>query len=205
MSWLKRNKTRVPEGAAGAQGTPAVQGTKLPVWLSANRMLTFLYVLSVLGIGLRVPPPERNVHYSAGRQLCENTRLVAEHLVLPKHVPLEAVYRLRKEKNALVGGYLRRTVKAGETLNVEDVGPWPKIEGDEAIPVEVDTEPDWLLLNKGSVVEVWVGDAEDPIRASVLAVVPSGTKWQVLLDRSDVPDGFGYPKDQLKLRILSLP
>jgi hypothetical protein len=199
MSWLKRKPKPPPKNVASAQDANA------RTWMPANRVLAAAYVVVVIVIATEIPPVDRNLHYSASRELDENTRLASGHLVAPKHVPLEAVFHLGREKGELEGKYLRRTVKAGEALKAEDVRSWPVITAGAAIPVELDAEPDWLLLNQGTKVEVWVGDKKEPLRAHVLAVVPSGKKWQVLVQSKDVPDGFGYPKDQPKLRILSLP
>jgi hypothetical protein len=170
-------------------------------------IVAVVYAILVAGVAfLLIRPETHEAHYVAVRDMDKNTRLSPLHLVPPAVVPPEAIFRLQHEKYVLEGSYLLHPVKAGEVVLTTDVRSWPDIKPDEVVPFELDTEPDLVLLNRCATVEIWVGDAKVPLQAQVLAIVPSGRRWQVLLRKSDLKGGsLGGPKDQRTLRISALP
>lgn len=176
-------------------------------WMTFKLIVAVVYAILVVGVAFLLIRPERHeAHYVAVRYMDKNTRLSPMHLVPPAAVPPEEIFRLQQEKDVLEGSYLLHPVQAGGVVSAEDVRSWPDIKPDEVVPFELDTEPDLMLLNRGATVEIWVGDAKVPVRAQVLAIVPSGRRWQVLLRKSDLKEeSLGGPKDQRTLRISALP
>jgi len=106
-----------------------------------------------------------------------------------------------------VGKYLRRPVEADARLSRADAMPWPDLPGEEIVQVLLDEEPDWLMLNQGSTVDVWIGQKRaTPQYAVVQAIVASGRKWIVLLRRKDfAADVLGNTADKPALHLVRLP
>jgi hypothetical protein len=200
-------------------------------WSTIGRILVIIYVILVLCAGfLAIPGPASGLHYTASRYLGPNTRLSDALLVTPAVRTLEDRLRVGREHARLVGSYVKNEVNRGAEVNTENTQPWPSLTNQEIASVELPTEPDWLLFNRGSLVEVWVGTAQVAQSAFILAIVPldqsppaaqtsasiqtttsaqnsaPGRKWLVLLRRSDLGvSGLGSPKEEIKLRIRRLP
>jgi hypothetical protein len=106
----------------------------------------------------------------------------------------------------LLGRYLRRTVEADARLTRVDVIPWPDLQNEEIVAVTIDDEPNWLMLNKGSIVDVWMGqNRATPQYAMAQAIVPSGTKWAVVLRREDFATDSLSSTENPILRLVRLP
>lgn len=178
--------------------------TRLP-WITTGRVLAASYAAVIVAVTCwLVPAPSGPAHFRAVRDLGANTRLADVLLVAPAGVSLEDRFRLAREKKRLTGRYLKTPVKGGNCVAHAETLDWPAVKVEEAVPLELDAEPDWMLLNQGTMVQVWTGDELQ--RALVLAVVPFGPKWIALLRKSDLKPGpLGTPKLPAKLRIETLP
>ena len=175
--------------------------------ITTGRMISAGYAALVLVIAFYViPNAASHVHYLATRYLGTNTRLASSLLVAPGKISLEDRLRLARERSELEGRYLKQPVDGGDAITPDKVSGWPDVNGEEVTPVEIDTEPDWMIMNQGTQVELSVGDKAQPEYAHVLAIVPSGNKWLALLQKKDLgPTSFGAPKEKRTLRIWVLP
>lgn len=175
-------------------------------WITTGRVMAVSYTLLVFVIAfLVIPEAEQEIHYSARRCLGSNTRLAMPLLVPPSFVSWQGKSRLAREARTLDGQYLKEPVKAGGPIDPKKVRAWPEI-FEEVVPVELDSEPDWMVMNQGARVEVWIGDKPEPQHGVVLAIVPSGKKWLALLRKSDLKvSALGTPKDPRILRLEALP
>jgi hypothetical protein len=161
------------------------------------------YVAIVLVIAFCVIPERAgDVHYLAPRYLGSNTRLAGTLFVLPTKVWVEDRLRLARERSQLEKRYVKKSVDAGAALTPDNVSVWPEL-SEDAVPVEVDNEPDWMLLNQGTKVELWIGDKPEPQHTLVLAIVPSGDRWMALLSRQGlVLNSPGSAKRTLRIEAL---
>ena len=126
-----------------------------------------------LGIAFKmIRERDPNKHFKALRYLGANTRLAEKLLVKPENVSLEESYLLDQELKKFDGKYLNEDVATKMAVEVDNVSDWPDIEPTESFPVETQTEPDCLLLNQGSLVQVWVNNKPSLHRARVLRTVP---------------------------------
>ncbi len=179
--------------------------TKWPV--STQGILAFIYVVVVLVIAYFMPDTSRHLHNTVIRYLGANTRIAGALLKRPKDLSPEEGALLDRENRTLLGQYLTCPVDAGERVTPDNVLPWPDLNGEEAVPVEYAAQPDWRYFNAGAAVEVWVGKNKVADHAGVLAIVPSGKQWLVLLRKSDLPAPLTgqSPDEKPVLRIAALP
>ena len=171
--------------------------------MSVGRVLVGVYALLVLLVAfLIVPSSQKNVHYRALRFLGRNTRLAPSLLLAPRELSMENRLRLARERPKLEGRYLSKDLKVDDEITPEDVVPWPLIKPEDVAPIELPAEPDWMLLNQGTRVEVWLGENPEPEHAQVLAIVPSGTQWIALLQKKDLKQkNLGPPSAAKAVRI----
>ncbi|MFN2407676.1 MAG: hypothetical protein ABR594_16630 [Pyrinomonadaceae bacterium] len=156
--------------------------------ITPGRFLAAAYAFLMFVIAFNViPNRDPTKHFAARRYLGANTRLSKDLLVKPETISFEESYSLDQELKKLHGKYLKEDVATMMVVTAEKVSDWPHIDPTESFPVEVATEPDWVFLNQGSLVQVWVNNKPSPERARVLAIVPSANnKWMVLLKRQDI-------------------
>ena len=170
--------------------------------ITRGRFFAALYALLVIVIAFKmIPERDPTKHFKALRYLGAHTRLTEKLLVKPENVSFEESYLLDQDLKKLDGKYLKEDVATGMAVEVENVSDWPDIEPTESFPVEMQTEPDWLLLNQGSLVQVWVNNNSSPQRARVLAIIPSGKNWMVLLNRKDIAALLAGAKEPHVLRL----
>jgi hypothetical protein len=178
----------------------------IPELITPGRLLAAVYLVVVLAIAGLMPDTDRELHATAMRYLGPNTRIADVLLGPPSGLHLEESMRLDRERQTLIGQYVKQAIDAGATVAPPNVRPWPDLSGQDAVPVEFEAEPEWMLLNQGAAVEVWVADKQVAAHAEVLAIVPSGKRWLALLRKSDLPSPtVGTPKDKPVLRIAALP
>ena len=96
---------------------------------------------------------------------------------------------------------------SGQEIAPENVASWPTMPDEDLVPVPLEGEPDWMTLNQGSMVEVWLGEklaTRQP--ALVEAIVGAGAQWTALVRRSDfAADALKNWADKPKLRLTRLP
>ena len=112
--------------------------------------------------------------------------------------------RLEEE---LSGKYIKQPVDTGHAIAPDNVTSWPVMPDEDIVPVPLEAEPEWMTLNQGSMVEVWLGDklaTRQP--ALVEAIVGAGAQWTALLRRSDfASDALKTWADKPKVRLIRLP
>jgi len=83
----------------------------------------------------------------------------------------------------------------------------PDLPDEDIVQVVLDDEPDWLMLNQGSTVDVWIGQKRANFQYAVVqAIVASGKKWAILLRRKDFdPDILRNTTDKATLHLVGLP
>lgn len=174
---------------------------------SAVRFMAFGYVIAVGLVAWLFPWPSGGAHHVALRWLASGTRLTDDLLTVPHARTLEDQLRLSREHARLLHHYLAQSVSEGEVVLPENVLVWPQIDAAQVVPVELEAEPIWTVMNAGSSVEIWVNDVLKTPAARVLAIVPgSKGSWVVFLARADVqPDSLGTPKVKPVLRVTALP
>lgn len=168
--------------------------------ITFGRVLLVAYLLAVTIAAIYVPFEDHRKHSLALRYLGQNTRIHKSLLVKPQELSLEDNFWLDRELKELEGKYLSRDVQAQQPITLQDVKAWPELKREEAIPVEFEPEPDWVSLNQGSFVQVWVDNQPISERAYVLAIVPSGSRWLALLRKNDLSKVVSS-KEPLKLRL----
>jgi hypothetical protein len=147
-----------------------------------------------------------NVHFCAARYLDGNTRIGERLLIAPATGSLDDSFRLAREKREVVDKYLREPVEMGKEIATDNLMIWPDLDGKETVAVEMDSEPDWMVMNEGTVVEIRAGDKVVCEHAVVLAILPSGAKWLVLLPKSDITSNdFFASKVPATLSVEALP
>jgi hypothetical protein len=100
----------------------------------------------------------------------------------PRERSLSGRIELDRLEEELLGKYIRQPVEAGAPIVRANVMPWPDLPDEDVVTVTLEGEPDWLMLNQGSTVEVWIGQkAATPRYALVQAIVASDNKWIALL------------------------
>jgi hypothetical protein len=103
------------------------------------------------------------------------------------------------------GKYLMQDVDKGRDITPDQLADWPELKAGGLVPLEIET-PDWLLLNQGTIVEVWAGGKLKANDVQVAAIVPLGQKWLALLSKNGFSvDDLGPPADKAGLRIQRLP
>ena len=171
--------------------------------ITLARTCVALYAVIVIAIAFFViPRSDRTKHFTARRYLGANTRLSENLLVKPRDISVEESYRLNQELETLKGKYIKRDVEAMKAVTPDNVTDSPIVAPNETFPVWLDAEPDWMFLNQGSLVQVWIANNPTPQRAVVLAILPSGNqKWVALLKRQDLSAVLAGSKDPHVLRL----
>jgi hypothetical protein len=173
-------------------------------WLTVGRFLALAYAVAMAVVAWFLPWHGDEGYVQAVRHLGANTRLARTLWTEPR----DQIGRLEiaRLEDDLLGRYLRRTVEADGRLTRVDVMPWPDLPDEEIVAVTIDDEPDWLMLNQGSIVDVWIGQKRaTPQYAMVQAIVASGTKWAVLLRRNDFAADSLSSAEKPILRLVRLP
>lgn len=166
------------------------------------RTCAVVYVVVILIVAFFIRDRDKTKRLTALRFLGANTRLSEKLLVKPSELSIEESFSLDQELKSLKGKYIKKDVAAMEPVTAENVSDWPTVKPTEAFPVELATEPDWVFLNQGSLVQVWVANKPSPERALVLAILPAaGDKWLALLRRRDVSALLAGAKDSHVLRL----
>ena len=166
------------------------------------RTCAVLYIVVILIVAFFIRDRDETKRLTALRFLGANTRLSEKLLVKPNELSIEESYALDRELKSLDGKYIKKDVAARDPVTAENVSDWPAVKPSEAFPVELATAPDWVFLNQGSMVQVWVANKPTPERAQVLAILPAaGDKWLALLRRRDVSALLAGAKDAHVLRL----
>lgn len=166
------------------------------------RTCAIVYVVVILVVAFFIRDRDKTKRLTALRFLGANTRLSEKLLVKPNQLSIEESYALDRELKSLDGKYIKKDVAAREPVTAENVSDWPAIKPSEAFPVELQNAPDWVFLNQGSLVQVWVANKPTPERAQVLAILPAaGDKWLALLRRRDVSALLAGAKDSHVVRL----
>jgi len=175
--------------------------------MTTGRFLAFVYAVAMLGVAWFLPWHGDASYVRAVRYLGANTRMARPLWTEPRDQSVTGRLELGRLEDELVGKYLRRPVEADARLSRADAMPWPDLPGEEIVQVLLDEEPDWLMLNQGSTVDVWIGQKRaTPQYAVVQAIVASGRKWIVLLRRKDfAADVLGNTADKPALHLVRLP
>jgi hypothetical protein len=174
-------------------------------WITAVRVMTVVYVIVVLSVAyFALPQPADDTHYAAARYLGRNTRLAESLFVAPRAASLEEWLRLARERAELAGKYVKQPIDKGADLTVDNVTTWPDVSDTEVSLMNISEEPDWRVLNQGTLVEIWIGESLKAQHVPVLAVVKSGAKWAILVQKSAAPYVAGL-EDKATLRIEALP
>jgi hypothetical protein len=162
-----------------------------------------VYVILVLiGGFVLIPGRDSGKHLTALRYLDTNTRLSESLLLKPTNLSIEESIWLDREAKELKGKYIKTPVEGTKEILVDNVAEWPSVKSADAFPAELTTEPDWVFLNSGSLLQVWTPNKSTPDRAHVLAIVPSGSKWIVLLRRQELsPQALTASKDAPVVRL----
>jgi hypothetical protein len=177
-------------------------------WITMGRFLAIFYVGAILCVTFVAVPDQRDRSFVlAARYLGPNTRMARTLWIEPRGQSLSDRIERDRLEEELLGKYVRRPIEGGAPIARADVMPWPDVPNEDVVPVLLDGEPDWMMLNQGSTVEVWIGPkAATPHYALVQAIVTSDTKWIALLRRSDfAPDMLGNPGDKPTLRLVRFP
>jgi hypothetical protein len=163
--------------------------------------LVVLFALRGVSAGLG------SVHFSAATYLGKNTRIGNELLVVPVTRTLEDNFRLARERRRVVGKYLREPVEMGKEITSDKLAGWPDLDDKDTVAVGLDSEPDSMVMNEGTIVEVRADDKIVSKDAMVLAIVPwEKKKWLALLPKSDITyEAFATSKRPPTLTIEALP
>jgi hypothetical protein len=155
------------------------------------------------------PPlsPPAPAYVLASRYLGANTRISAALLTAPPDMPSSQLIELDRLKKELDGKYVRQPVEFGAKIEVNNVKPWPDLPHEDIVAVSFESEPDWMLLNQGATVEVWLGQKlATPRYALVEAIVGSDKQWIALVRRSDfASDALNDVADKPSLRLVRPP
>lgn len=176
--------------------------------ITAGRVTAAVYAVVIIAIALFLIPNNRDRSFVIATQYFgANTRLTAKLWAEPPGLFITNCVELDRLEHDLEGTYLVRSIEAAKAIGRDDVTRWPHLPDEQIYPITLDAEPDWLLLNQGSTVELWVGQKPAAPRfAEVQAIVPSDGKWVMLLRRGDLaPDVLGDPTGKPTLRLVQLP
>jgi hypothetical protein len=179
---------------------------KVASMITTGRVLAFVYAVAMLGVAYFFLPWHRDEsHVQAVRYLGANTRMARTLWTQPREQA--GRLELARLEDDLVGKYLRRPVEADKPLSRADVMPWPDLPDEEIVQILLDEEPNWLMLNQGSTVDVWIGQKRATTQYAVVqAIVASGTRWVALLRRKDfAADTLGNTADKPTLHLVKLP
>ena len=177
-------------------------------WITMGRILAIIYTFAMFGVAfLAVPDHRDRIYVKAARYLGPNTRMASTLWIETREQSLSDRIELDRLEEGLLGKYIREPVEAGAPIVRANVMPWPDLADEDIVSVTLEGEPDWLMLNQGSTVEVWIGQkAATPRYAMVQAIVASDKKWIALLRRSDFAlDLLSNPADKPALRLVRLP
>jgi hypothetical protein len=180
----------------------------MPAFITAGRVVAVLYLILIAVLaGWVVPGRNSGKHYLARRYMGANTRLSAELLLEPTDLSLEDRLWLKRERAGLVDMYLKESVGQGCPVTADKVKTWPDIPAKGAVAVELAAQPDWVFLNQGSAVQLWVGNDTPPERSHVLAVVPSSGKWLAFVCKHELRQQGGLinSKEAPTLRLDAAP
>jgi hypothetical protein len=125
--------------------------------ITAGRCIAFVYVIAIIAITLMLPRANATLHYTALRCLGAGTRIENALLLPATPVALEDRLRLLQERDRLIHRYLKRTVAEGGSILPADVLDWPALGSQEIVPLDLEAEPDWLIMNAGTTVDIWFG------------------------------------------------
>lgn len=181
-------------------------GSRILSWFTAGRVLALGYVAVVSVASFLVPKSDSGIHFEAPRFLGKNTRIGSSLLMPPRNSSLEERFWLARERSKLEGKYLAEAITEKSTIAAANVRSWPDLSLDEAVPFELNAEPDWMFLNQGTTVNIRLDDPAQTQHAEVLAIVPSGNKWVALLRRADLKmQNGGLPTLRGVLNLERLP
>ena len=174
----------------------------------AMAIAVIVYILAMLGVAFWLLPVDHDrMQVLATRYLGANTRIANGLWIEPGDTPWTERIELDRLEEGLAGKYVKRPVEAGAPIARDNVTSWPDVPDEDIVPVPLEAEPDWMTLNQGSRVEVWIGEklaTNQP--ALVEAIVTSGNQWTALLRRSDfASDVLKNAADKPKLRLVRLP
>jgi hypothetical protein len=167
-----------------------------------------VYTLAVLGAAFFLLPVNHDpTKLMATRYLGSNTRMARGLWVEPSHSRWGRRMELDRLEEELSGKYIKQPVDSGHEIAPDNVTAWPTMPDEDIVPVPLEAEPDWMTLNQGSMVEVWLGDklaTRQP--ALVEAIVGADAQWTALLRRSDfASDALKTWADKPKVRLIRLP
>jgi hypothetical protein len=150
-----------------------------------------------------IPHSASEVRFTAARYLDKNTRLDDRLLTPPPIRTLDERLRLARERDRLLGKYVKNPIPSGQPVKSEDMLAAPDLSTIDIVVVDLSGEPDLALLNQGARVEILKSDSSPAQHASVLAVVKSGSKWLAMLRKGDLAAGpLGAVKE---VRLEALP
>lgn len=174
----------------------------------AMALVVILYIILIGAFAIFGMPAKREQsQVLATRYLGANTRMAKGLWAEPDGSSWARRIGLDRLEEELSGQYVKQAVEAGKPVAPENVASWPNMPNEDIVPVPLEAEPDWMTLNEGSLVEVWVGDklaTRQP--ALVEAIVGAGAQWTALVRRSDfAADALKNWADKPKLRLIRLP
>ena len=175
--------------------------------ITAGRVIVAGYLIMIVVLAVWVVPGRNgDKHYLARRYMGANTRLSAELLIEPTDLSLEDRLWLKRERARLVNKYLAGSIEQGSPITTDKVKAWPDIDTKDAVAVELASQPDWVFLNQGALVQLWAGNNATPDRSHVLAVVPSDGKWLAFICKHELQQqGLINSKDTPTLRLEAVP
>ena len=174
----------------------------------AMTVVIVIYALAVLGTAFFLLPVNHDpTQLLATRYLGSNTRMAHGLWVEPSHSGWGRRMELDRLEEELSEKYIKQPVDTGHAIAPDNVTSWPVMPDEDIVPVPLEAEPEWMTLNQGSMVEVWLGDklaTRQP--ALVEAIVGAGAQWTALLRRSDfASDALKTWADKPKVRLVRLP
>ena len=197
---------RIRNSAKALPGKIKKLGVKILGWITKARVIALGYVVLIVAVSYLLPKSNTNISFLAPRFLGKNTRLGQSLLIVPRNISFEERSWLTRERGKLEGRYLVHDIAEGSAITSDAVISWPQLNPEEGVPFELDAEPDWMILNQGTTVQVWLGGNAEPERAQLLAIVPYGNKWMALLRKSDLKQtSLGPPNVTKTARIEVLP
>jgi hypothetical protein len=133
-----------------------------------------------------IPRSASDVRFTAARYLDKNTRLDDRLLIPPPIGTLDERLRLARQRDRLLGRYVKDPIPSGRPIKSKDLLAEPDLSAIDAAVVDLAGEPDLALLNQGAKVAIVPADNSPTQHASVVAVVKSGDKWLALVRKSDL-------------------
>jgi hypothetical protein len=150
-----------------------------------RRALVLVYIVVVVVFACFRPWPHSAHHFIAVRDLPAGSRLSNELLTTPPGVAIEDRVRQLVERGSLIGHYLRVDARAGDAILPKQAQEWPKLDDPALVPIELKREPNWIEVNAGAWIQVWIGGCAAPFAVRIAAVVPAGQSGWVALVKGD--------------------